>query len=140
MARTKGQPLSIRLSPATDHFVRDEARRTKRSPSAIVEALTEEASRARRFPGIAFRGAHDRRRPWVLGTGLDVWQIVDAVEQSGSVERLVAESELSERAVRLAVAYRDWYPDEIQQAVAENRRPIDELRSLYPFIPVVPTE
>lgn len=140
MARIKGQPLSIRLSESTDLFVRDEARRTLRSPSAIVEALTEEASRARRFPGIGFRGDDARRRAWVLGTGLDVWQIAEALDAAGSPEELVQQTELTERVVRLAFAYRERYPDEIEAAVAQNQRPLDELRSLYPFIPVVEAE
>jgi hypothetical protein len=38
--------------------------------------------------------------------------------------------------VRLAVAYRDAYPDEIADAIADNRRPADELSVLYPFIEV----
>jgi len=55
-ARKKGEPFSVRFSLSTDRFVEAEARRTRRSKSAVVEALTEEAARMRRFPGIGFRG------------------------------------------------------------------------------------
>lgn len=140
MTRTKGQPLSIRLTQATDLFVREEARRSRRSPSAIVEALTEEASRVRRFPGIGFRGEDAGRRAWVLGTGLDVWQIVEALETAGSRGELVRTTDLSERAVLLAQAYSERYPEEIEEDVAANRRPLDELRSLFPFIDVAQAE
>ena len=84
----KGEPFSVRFSLPTDHLVEDEARRTRRSKSAIVEALTEEAARTRRFPGVGFRGEDAARRPWVIGSGLDVWEIVQMLEDFGSLESL----------------------------------------------------
>jgi uncharacterized protein (DUF433 family) len=130
----KSKPFSIRLSQTTDRFVTAEARRTKRSKGAIVEALTEEAARMRRFPGIAFRGDDADREAWVIGTGLDVWEITEMLRDYDSVERLVEETNLPEQAVELARAYHASYPEEIDQAIAENRRPISALRELYPFI------
>lgn len=131
---TKGEPFSIRLSTPTDRFVAEEARRTRRSKSAIVEALTEEAARMRRFPGIGFRGVEGTRDAWVIGTALDVWEIVEAYRDLGSVERMLADTDLSERQLRLALAYADSYQDEIEQALAESRRPLEEFRQLYPFV------
>jgi uncharacterized protein (DUF433 family) len=130
----KGEPFSVRFSLPTDHVVEDEARRTRRSKSAIVEALTEEAVRTRRFAGIGFRGEDAVRRPWVIGSGLDVWEIVQMLEDFGSVESLVEQTQLSERQVRLAVAYHDGYPEEISEAIAENRRTAEQWHELYPFI------
>jgi len=132
--RQTGEPISIRLSRATDQLVAAEARRTRRSKSAVVSAFTEETARTRRFPGIGFRGDDAARRAWVIGSGLDVWEIAQMVEDFGSMERLLAETHLTERQIRLALAYRDAYPDEIGDAIAENRRPADELTLLYPFI------
>jgi uncharacterized protein (DUF433 family) len=137
MARSrtrKGEPFSVRFSEPTDRAVEDEARRSRRSKGAIVEALTEEAMRTRRFPGIAFRGEDARRRPWVIGTGLDVWEICQLVDDYGSTEELVADTQLAERHVALARAYRERYPEEIDEAIAENRRSADEWRELYPFV------
>lgn len=135
MARaTKSKPFSIRLSRTTDRFVEAEARRTKRSKGAIVEALTEEAARMRRFPGIGFRDEDANRRAWVIGTGLDVWELIEMLQDYGSVERLLADHEhLPRRAVELAQAYYASYPDEIDEKIADNRRPLSELRELYPF-------
>ncbi len=135
----KGEPFSVRFSLPTDHLVEDEAKRTRRSKSAIVEALTEEAARTRRFPGIGFRGEDAARRSWVIGSGLDVWEIVQMLDDFGSIERLAEQTQLSERQVRLAVAYRDSYPDEIAETIAENRRTADRWRELYPFIELSPT-
>ena len=130
----KGEPFSVRFSLATDRTIAAEARRTRRSKSAIVEALAEEAARARRFAGIGFRGDDVRRRPWVIGSGLDVWEIVQMAQEYESLEQLVAETQLSERQVALALAYRDSYPDEVADAIAENRRPLGEWQARYPFV------
>lgn len=135
----KGDPFSVRLSRATDQLVEAEARRTRRSKSAIVEALTEEAARTRRFPGIGFRGDDIRRRPWVIGSGLDVWEIVEIVESYNSPEEAGSELQLAPRQIALALAYRDAHPQEIGDAIAENRRPLDEFQTLYPFVSIVET-
>lgn len=130
----KSRPFSIRISPDTEALIEAEARRTRRSKGAVVEALAEEALRMRMFPGIAFRGEDWDRRPWVIGTALDVWQIADAQRDVGSVEEMIAEGNLSERQVRLALAYCERFPEEIDEAIAANRRPLAQLRAEYPFI------
>ena len=130
----KGAPFSVRFSLPTDRLIEEEARRTRRSKSAIVEAFAEETARTRRFPGVCFRGEDARRRAWVIGSGLDVWELVQMLEDFGSVERIVAETEVTERQARLALAYREAFPEEIEEAIEENRRPVEELRELYPFI------
>lgn len=130
----KGEPFSVRFTLATDRTVQEEASRTRRSKSAVVEALTEEAVRTRRFAGLGFRGEDAARRPWVIGSGLDVWEIVQMLEDFGSLERLVDATQLSERQVRLALAYGDSYPEEIAQAIAQNRRTVEEWHELYPFV------
>ena len=130
----KGEPFSVRFALATDRAVELEARRVRRSKSAIVEALTEEAMRARRFPGMAFRGEDAARRPWVIGTGLDVWEICQLADEHGSIEQLVRDTHLAERQVRLALAYREQYPQEVEDAIAENSRPVAGWSELYPFV------
>lgn len=90
----------------------------------------------RLFPGIGFRGADWERRPWVIGTAFDIWQVVDAFRDLGSVDRLVAEGTLGESQVRLALAYHERFPEEIDEDVARNRRSLEELRAEFPFIEV----
>jgi hypothetical protein len=34
------------------------------------------------------------------------------------------------------MAYREAYPDEIDEAIADNRRPVDDVDVLFPFIDV----
>ena len=117
---SRSQPFSLRLPAKTDALVREEARRTKRSKGAIVTALAEEALRCRRFPGIAFRGVDWQRRPWVIGTALDVWEIVRAYRDFGSVVRMVAESDIEEHHVRIALAYAKHHHAEVEEAISQN--------------------
>ncbi len=91
------------------------------------------------FPGIAFRG-DSPRRAWVIGTGLDVWQIVEALRDFGSLDRLVAESDLDEAVARLAVAYHERFPEEVDAMIARNRPSLEELREHYPTFGVIDIE
>ena len=81
-----------------------EAKRTKRSKGSVVESLAEEALKARLIPGVAFRGDDYKRRAWLIGTSLDVWQVIEAYQDfDRSFDRMIAETDLGERELRAAV-------------------------------------
>lgn len=133
----KSQPFTLRLSASLDAFVTEEARRTRRSKAVVVEALAEEALRCRLFPGIAFRGPDWERRPWVIGTALDVWEIVRAYQDFDSVDRMLEETDLTESQLRLALAYYDRFPEEIDAAIADSRRSLDALHGAFPTFEIL---
>lgn len=133
----KSQPFSMRLSQVTDELVTIEAKRTRRSKGAVLESLAEEALRTRRFPGIAFRGTDWNRRPWVIGTALDVWEIVAAVRDFDSPRGAADATDLTEPQVRLALAYYEAFPLEVDDTIAENTRPLEQLRREYPAIDTI---
>jgi hypothetical protein len=99
----------------------------------LLEELIEESLRMRRFPGIAFRDGPAGRRARVLGTALDVWEVIEACQQMGE-ERLISESHLSERQIDLARAYYESYPEEIESFISENRLSEEELHGLSPAV------
>jgi hypothetical protein len=132
----KSEPFSLRLSPLMEELITEEARRTRRSKGAVVEALAEEALKARLFPGIAFRGSDWERRAWVIGTALDVWEIVLAYRDFGSVERMAAQTDLSERQIRLALGYQQRFSAEVDEMIDRGSRSALELRAAYPTIDV----
>ena len=134
---TKSAPFSMRLSKRMETLIDREAKRTGRSKGTIVEALADEALRMRLFPGIGFKGTDWDRRAWMMGTGLDVWQVVDVCNDVGSVERMVEGWSINERQIQLALDYYKMFPEEIDAAIAENRRPIEQLEEEYPSIPVL---
>jgi len=95
----------------------------------------EEAARTERHPGIAFRGTEGRRRAWVPGTALDVWEIVAGHEEMGR-QKLLAESGISEERLDVALAYYEAYRDEVDEKVAENDRPLEHWRERYPNLSI----
>ncbi len=132
--RTKGDPFSVRFAKDTQLLIEEEAKRLKRSRSSIVEQLAEEAARGWRFPGVGFRGATATRRAWVIGTGLDVWELCEIIDDIGSHEKVVDAYESVEAwHCRIADAYRRTYPDEVTQEIAENKRPLEEWEALAPY-------
>jgi hypothetical protein len=134
----KSAPFSLRLSRETDRFVTAEAKRTRRSKGSIVEGLAEEALKARLVPGIAFRGDDYERRAWLIGTSLDVWQVIEAYRDfEGSLDRAVAETDLTERQLRTALSYYERFPQDVDDFIAMNRRPLAELRTEFPHADVV---
>ena len=71
----------------------------------------------------------------IADTGFDVWQLCETIDNYRAVAKVVADFPLvTELHCRLARSYRDAYPDEIEDAIANNKRSRDELQALYPFI------
>jgi hypothetical protein len=130
----KGQAISVRLSELVELLVREEAERSGRSRSQVVEELADEAARLRLYPGIGFRGP-EPRRAYLLGSGLDVWQALELLEEYGDERQALLDDHplLSEGALRLARAYAERFPEEIELHRRRGRRTVEELKALYPF-------
>ena len=132
--KRKAAPFSIRLGVEEDSFVKEEAGRLGRSRGAVVEAYASEAIRMRRYPGIAFRGDDHRRRAWVLGTGLDVWEVVSLLRDFASEHELAQEYGLTPGQIRIALAYYQSVREELDELIRRGVRSEAELRGRYPFI------
>jgi uncharacterized protein (DUF433 family) len=134
----KTQPFSIRLGAQASVLVSEEMRRSGRSRSVVVQELAEEAAKMRLHSGIAFRGRP--RRAWVIGSGLDVWEIIDLLRSYEGDEAPLLEShpQLNARHLRTARAYAESFPEEIEPLLGESHRPLAELRELYPFLQTIP--
>lgn len=133
--KAKSHPFSMRLSARLDARISAIARRTHRSKAAVAQSLMDEAERCRRYPGIAFRGGDNSRRAWVVSTPLDVWQIIRALQDfDNDIDAMARETDLHLEQIRLATAYYAEFPEEIDEAIALDRRTLDELMREYPFI------
>ena len=134
----KTETVSFRPSASLGERLDAMRARTGIPKSRLVELLADEAERCHRYPGIAFRGPEHRRRPWLIGTPFDVWEVVqawqDLVEDTAAtVEKL----DISPRQLQLATAYHAEFPGEIDAALALARRSLTELSAAYPFVEVV---
>ncbi len=118
-----------------------ESEPSSRQLSALTEQrITQEALRTRRFPGIAFRGADWNRRPWVIGTALDVWEIVAASRRFASPAEMAAATDLDEPQIRLALAYYQEFPEEIDAAIRQSETPLARLQREYPIVDTITAE
>lgn len=127
-------PFTMQLSEASKQWIEVEMKRTGCSREEIMETLVEESIRQRRFLGIGFTGPEDSRRAWVVGAGLDVWEIIEDYKDLGSVQRMLEFGDLTEVSIRRALEYYHAYPEEIDEAVAENARSPEEWYASYPGI------
>ena len=117
------------------------AKLAKRTKGAVLEELADEGERMRRYPGLGFRGPERARRVWIMGTALDVWQVIEAFTDFGrDVERMVAETDLTRRQLDIALAYHREFRHEIDEAIAANRPTAQQVEADYPFIHTVTTE
>lgn len=75
-----------------------------------------------RHPLISFRaGGSGRRRPALVGTRVDVWQVIDTVRgEQGDVAAAAEYLGLSERLVRAAVDYYADFTEEIDAYRADE--------------------
>ena len=118
---------SCRLPAATLDRLDRRARERGQSANAVAARLIDEGLRAEDHPLIYFRDGAAGRRPALLGTRLDVWQVVETLRaHDGSVEETAAYFEQPEVKIRAAISYYADFEEEIDafaaRATAAARR------------------
>jgi uncharacterized protein (DUF433 family) len=105
---------SLRLPSDTLDRLDRLAQQRGQSADTVAARLIEEGLRTERHPLIYFRDAAAGRRPALLGTRLDVWQVIDTVRvHDGSVAEAAGYLSQPEVKISAAVRYYDEYRDEI---------------------------
>ncbi|MEX2238133.1 MAG: hypothetical protein WEB00_11415 [Dehalococcoidia bacterium] len=116
-------PVTVRLAPELRAELERLAEEDGRNLSAVVNELLFEGARMRRVPGIVFGKEPEGRRPWVVGTGMEVWEVVDIYRGCDcDIEKVKASYPLSGYQVQTALAYYQAFPDEIDRRFEEDRR------------------
>jgi len=129
-ARASTVQRSFRLTRQTLERLTERAAETSESRNALAERLIHEGLRVDRHPLIYFRaGASGLRRPALVGTRLDVSQVIDTVRgENGDVAAAAEYLSLPERMIRAAVDYYADFTEEIdgyrtaELAYAERER------------------
>lgn len=100
----------------------ERAAETAESRNALAERLIDEGLRTDRHPLVRFRtGGSGLRRPALVGTRLDIWQVIDTVRaEAGDVASAAQYLGLPERLVRAAVDYYAEFTEEIDAYRAEE--------------------
>ena len=116
MASPIRQHRSFRFSETTLTRLEARAHEVRETRTGLAERYVEEGLRMDEHPGIGFADGPAGRRAVILGTGLDVWEVVATVRQpGGSVDAASRYLELPVSAVRAAVRYYAAFPGEIDE-------------------------
>lgn len=111
--------LAFRVRPATLEHLKRRAHELGQAQTALAERYIEEGLRIDEHPLIYFREGAAGRRPALVGTRLDVWQVIETVrENSNSVEKAAAYLELPVEKVQACVRYYADYHEEIDEWTA----------------------
>lgn len=113
--------LTLRVEAPTVADLDRLARLRGVSRNELADRYLAEGVRREEFPQIAFRDGALGRRATLLGTRIDVWQVVETVRDHGnSVEEAAAYLELPVERVRAAVRYAAAHRDEVEDIAARE--------------------
>jgi len=92
------------------------------TPSDASARLVEEGLRRSEFAFIDFRDSAAGRQACIQGSSLAVWEVISLLQSYKDDLAAVAKHlEWAKAKVQAAVNYAEAYPDEINQALEENR-------------------
>ena len=124
--------LTLRIPAESANEVRQIARRERRSVSEVAARMVEEWLRQNRFAQIEFRAFNGERHACIKGR-LQVWQVILIARGYEMDARKTADHlELTLEQVENAFQYYQAYPQEIDQALAENRVGYERLKQVFP--------
>ena len=119
--------FSLRVATRVFEALERRARETGETRTALAERLLDEGLRREKHPLIWFREEGVRRRPRLIGTRLDVWQVVETIRQSDNSPTAAAEYlGLPLHHVEACLAYYADYQQEIDEWGAAQRAYSDE--------------
>ena len=120
-AQSVSDHYTLRLPPGTRARLTQYARRTGLPERALAQRYLEEGLRHDAHPLIQFLDGPSGRRASMVGSGLDVWEVIATVrDNDGSAGEAAAYLEVPLGLVQAAVAYYGEYRDEIDQEIELN--------------------
>jgi uncharacterized protein (DUF433 family) len=123
MASTQNkQSVSFRFDPIVIKRLKDRAAEAGAGQTALAERYIEEGIRRDEHPLIYFREGEAGRRPALLGSRLDVADVVTTIRQSdGSVEEAASYLEVPVELVEAAARYYGEYTEEVDALIERAR-------------------
>ncbi|HEX5582452.1 DUF433 domain-containing protein [Gaiella sp.] len=126
------QGVSFRFNPRTVERLRRRSAEVGAPQAVLAERYIDEGMRIDEHPGIYFRDGGSGRRPSVLGTRLDVAQIVETLRQNeNSIEETAEYLDISQAQVEAAVRYYAAYRDEVDRWIERSRTIAERERNLW---------
>jgi len=124
--------FNARFDAALLGRLRRHAGRAGASQSALAERYIDEGLRMDEHPLIYFRTGTGGRRPALIGTRLDVWQVVETVRENGNAAPDAAGYlGVHESHVEACLAYYVAYENEIDEWIARERETAEEAEASW---------
>src|SRR5580658_2668784 len=121
MKQTRSMVLSMRLPVESGRRLKSMANRHGWTPSDAGARLVEEGLRRSEFAFLDFRDSPAGRQAYIQGSSLAIWEVVMiAKDYANDVPDTAKHLHWPENKVRAALNYRDAFPEEISEALAEN--------------------
>ena len=130
--RYMSQPLSLRLPDATLARLVAHASRRRLAPRTLAQRYVEEGLRMENHPLVRFVDGAAGRRARLVGTGLDMWEVIGVVRDNGGDVRAAADYlEIPLGLVQAAVTYYGAYADAIDEWNELNRGESQEAHAAW---------
>jgi uncharacterized protein (DUF433 family) len=113
--------FTLRFQAGMSERLRALARRASLAPRTLAQRFVDEGMRHEDHPLVRFVDGPSGRRAALVGSGLDVWEIIAAVrENDNDSAQTAALLEIPLGLVQAAIAYYGEYKDEIDAEIALN--------------------
>lgn len=121
-ASTTKQSVAFRFDRVTVARLKQRARETHAPQTALAERYIEEGLRHDEHPLVYFRDGEAGRRPALLGTRLDLANVIATIRQNdNSVEKAAEYLEIPVEHVDACLRYYVDYKDEIEDWLARSQ-------------------
>ena len=124
--------FTLRLPSATTQRLERRARAAEAKPRTLAARYVEEGIRRDEHPLIQFLTGPSGRRAAVIGTQLDVWEVIATVRDNDGDSDAAAEYlGITRRAVDAAVTYYGEFQTEIDVEIALNAEESERLQDAW---------
>jgi uncharacterized protein (DUF433 family) len=114
--------FTLRFQAGMSERLHVQARRASLAPRTLAQRYVDEGMRREDHPLVRFADGPSGRRAALVGSGLDVWEVISTVRDSDNdPEQAAAWLEIPLGLVQAAIAYYGEYKDEIDAKIAHNQ-------------------
>lgn len=134
MKPARSMVLSMRLPVESGRRLKRLANRHGWTPSDASARLVEEGLRRSEFAFLDFRDSPIGRQAYIQGSTLAIWEVMLLLRSyNGNVTAVARHLEWPESKARAARNYSNAFPEEVNQAIAENdSTDFDDVKRMLP--------
>lgn len=134
MKPARSMVLSMRLPVESGKRLKRIANRHGWTPSDASARLVEEGLRRSEFAFLDFRDSPIGRQAYIQGSTLAIWEVLLLLRSyNGNVTAVAKHLEWPESKIRAALNYAEAFPEEVNEAIAENdSTTFDDVKRMLP--------